>query len=336
VWEPDGIDSSSVQAHWAKSILDTSTAKWHVIYQHKPVYFSYIATSLDIFKKVRWPFKRWGADIVLTGDFHWYERVRKGNMTYITNGLGGGKFDPLFDDTLTNFVYIPESKILYNDALGAQLVEEYKDSLVFKFITVNNQLKDRYVLLQPKTIRVKSLIEGSYKPAIGKMVPDTVSVYLRRSNSPFTIIDSAKALTDSLGYGLYNFSRAKYDSLYYLTVSHRNSIETWSKFSMPFDDDLQYDFTTDSAKAFGNNMTKKENMWCIYSGDTMKDGVIDGTDLGQANNDASNYFTGYVRSDVNGDRIVDASDVMIISNNVFKYVTTMKPSSFTGGILINP
>ncbi|MBK6506327.1 MAG: hypothetical protein IPG02_11845 [Ignavibacteria bacterium] len=52
-------------------------------------------------------------------------------------------------------------------------------------------------------------------------------------------------------------------------------------------------------------MTKKENMWCIYSGDTMKDGVIDGTDLGQANNDASNYFTGYVRSDVNGDRIVD-------------------------------
>ncbi|MBK6877992.1 MAG: metallophosphoesterase [Ignavibacteria bacterium] len=63
VWEPDGIDSSSVQAHWAKSILDTSTAKWHVIYQHKPVYFSYIATSLDIFKKVRWPFKRWGADI---------------------------------------------------------------------------------------------------------------------------------------------------------------------------------------------------------------------------------------------------------------------------------
>lgn len=336
VWEPDGIDSSSVQAHWVKSILDTSTAKWHVIYQHKPVYFSYIATSLDIFKKVRWPFKRWGADIVLSGDFHWYERVRKGNMTYITNGLGGGKFDPLFDDTLTNFVYLPESKILYNDALGAQLVEEYKDSLVFKFITVNNQLKDRYVLLQPKTIRVKSLIEGSYKPALGKMVPDTVRVYLRRSSSPYTIVDSAKALTDSLGYGLYNFSRAKYDSLYYLTISHRNSIETWSKFSMPFDDDLQYDFTTDSAKAYGNNMTKKGNKWCIYSGDTMKDGVIDGTDMGQANNDASSYVTGYVRSDVNGDRLVDASDVMIIGNNVFKYVTTMKPSSITGGIRINP
>ncbi|MBK6877991.1 MAG: hypothetical protein IPG99_16475 [Ignavibacteria bacterium] len=104
---------------------------------------------------------------------------------------------------------------------------------------------------------MKSLIEGSYKPAIGKMVPDTVRVYLRRSISPFTIIDSAKALTDSLGYGLYNFSRAKYDSLYYLTVSHRNSIETWSKFSMPFVDDLQYDYNR-FGKAFGNNMTKKE------------------------------------------------------------------------------
>ncbi|MBK6506325.1 MAG: hypothetical protein IPG02_11835 [Ignavibacteria bacterium] len=66
---------------------------------------------------MRWPFKRWGADIVLTGDFHWYERVRRGNMTYITNGLGGGKFDPLFDDTLTNFVYILKAKFFITTRL---------------------------------------------------------------------------------------------------------------------------------------------------------------------------------------------------------------------------
>lgn len=336
VWEPDGIDSSSVQGQWVKSILDTSTAKWHVIYQHKPVYFSYVSTLLNIYKRVRWPFKRWGADVVLSGDFHWYERVRKGNMTYITNGLGGGKFDPLFDDTLTNFVRIPESKILYNNQYGAQLVEEHKDSLVFKFININNQVIDRYVLLQPKTIRIRTLLEGCYKTSTGKMTPDTMRVYLRRSNSPYTIIDSAKALTDSLGYGLYIFSKAKYDSLYYFSVSHRNTIETWSKYPMNFDDDLQYDFTTDSAKAFGNNLVKKVNKWCFFSGDVIKDGVIDGTDLSQATNDAVNYLTGYVRSDMNGDRLVDASDLMIISNNVFKYVATMKPSSSPGGMMINP
>ncbi len=336
VWEPDGIDSSSVQGQWAKSILDTSTAKWNIVYQHKPVYFSYLDSSLNLYKRVRWPFKSWGADIVLNGDFHWYERVRKGNMTYITNGLGGGKFDPLFDDTLTNFVRIPESKILYNDAYGAQIVEEYKDSLVFKFINVNNQIIDRYVLLQPRTIRIRALLEGAFNSSTGKMIPDTLRAYLRQTSSPFAIFDSAKAVTDSLGNGLFNFTRAKYNTSYYISISHRNSIETWSKYPVLFDDELQYDFTTDSAKAFGNNLVKKGTKWCIYSGDVLKDGIVDASDLSIANNDALNYLTGYLRTDMNGDRVIDASDVMIIGNNVFKYVVSMKPTSFPGGFFIDP
>ncbi len=336
VWEPDGIDSSSVQGQWVKSILDTSAAKWHVIYQHKPVYFSYLDSCLNIYKRVRWPFKRWGADIVLNGDFHWYERVRKGNMTYITNGLGGGKFDPLIDDTLTNFVRIPESKILYNDEYGAQLVEEYSDSLVFKFVNINNQITDRYVLLQPRTVRIRTIMEGAYSTSSDKMIPDTIRVFLRSTNSPFLIYDSAKAVTDSLGNGLFNFSNAKYDSSYYISISHRNSIETWSKYPVIFDDDLRYDFTEDSAKAFGNNMVKKDSVWCIFSGDVLRDGIVDATDLSMANNDASNYMTGYLRTDMNGDRIIDASDVMIVGNNVFKYVLSLSPSSFPGDIMIDP
>ena len=336
VWEPDGIDSSSVQGMWVKSILDTSRAKWHVIYQHKPVYFSFVSNALDKYKRVRWPFKRWGADIVLNGDLHWYERVRKGNMTYITNGLGGGKFDPLFDDTLSNFVRIPESKILYNNQYGAQLVEEYKDSLVFKFVTINNQVIDRYILLQPRTIRVRTLFEGAYNRSNGKMIPDTVRVYLRRKNSPYTIFDSAKAVTDSLGFGLYNFTKAIYDSSYYISIHHRNSIETWSKNPVVFDDELQYDFTVDSAKAYGNNLIKKGDKWCIFSGDVLKDGAIDATDLSISNNDASNYLTGYLQSDMNGDRITDASDVIVVGNNVYRYVLSVKPSSYPGGMMISP
>lgn len=337
VWEPDGIDSNSVQGLWCKSVLDTSTAKWNVVYQHKPPYYSFIEGYLDKYKRVRWPFKRWGADIVLSGDLHWYERVRKGNMTYITNGLGGGKFDPLFEDTMANFVRIPESLLLYNDTLGAQLVEEYNDSLVFKFVNVRNEVIDNYVLLQPRTIKIRAFLEGLSLNSGNKTRPDTLRVYLRRPVPPFKIIDSAKALTDSSGNGLYRFNNAKYDSLYYIALSHRNSIETWTKYPVKFDDDLRYDFSTDSSKAYGDNMVQVGNKWCLYGGDVFRNGIVEVTDLSAVSNDAAVYQTGYSRSDVNGDGIVDISDLILVTNNAFDFVSSVLPTMSTlTGIMIKP
>ncbi len=325
VWEPGGIDSSSVQGQWCKSILDTSTAKWNIVYIHKTPYFSFINSMLDMYKRLRWPYKKWGADIVLGGDFHWYERVRVNNMTYIANGLGGGKFDPLFDDTITNFVRIPQSKILYNDNYGAQLVEEYADSLVFKFITISGEIIDRYVLLQPRTIRTKSVLEGMYDPDLGYMISDTVKMLLRSKDYPYAIVDSAKAKIDAHGNGLFKFNKAKYDSLYYLVVTHRNSIETWSKAPVQFDDDLQYDFSADSTSAYGNNLIRLGNTWCVYSGDVIRDGLVDGTDMSAADNDAAEYVTGYSMTDINGDGLVDGTDMMFIINNVQRYIYSISP-----------
>ena len=332
VWEPDGIDSSSVQGQWCRNILDTSTAKWKIVYQHKPPYFSFLESKLDMYKRVRWPFKRWGAHIVLTGDLHWYERVRKDNMTYITNGLGGGKFDPLFDDTLTNFVRIPESKLLYNDNYGAQIVEEYNDSLVFKFVTISGEVIDRYVLLQPRTVKIKTLLEGTYDPDTEQMVSDTVKILLRSAALPYNVVDSAKAIVDVHGNGLFKFNNASYDSLYYIVVSHRNSIETWSRQPVTFDDELQYDFSEDSTSAFGFNLIRIGDKWCIYSGDVVRDGIVDGTDMGAADNDATEYVTGYTITDVNGDGLVDGTDMMIIINNVQRYIFSITPEPDNSGI----
>jgi hypothetical protein len=35
-----------------------------------------------------WPFKSWGADVVLNGHSHEYERLFYNGMTYIVNGAG--------------------------------------------------------------------------------------------------------------------------------------------------------------------------------------------------------------------------------------------------------
>src|SRR6059036_3189128 len=48
-------------------------------------------------------------------------------------------------------------------------------------------------------LRFTALIEGFYNQSTNKMVRDTVKVYLRVTSLPFTRVDSAKIVLDSLG-----------------------------------------------------------------------------------------------------------------------------------------
>jgi hypothetical protein len=84
---------------------------------------------------------------------------------------------------------------------------------------------------------------------------------------------------------------------YYVVVKHRNSIETWSKAggeSYTLGSPLNYDFTTAQTQAYGNNMLLIGSRYCIYGGDINQDGVVDATDAGAVDNDASNYASGYL------------------------------------------
>ncbi len=76
------------------------------------------------------------------------------------------------------------------------------------------------------TLQLTALIEGLYRGVF--MIPDTVKVYLCQATAPCSKVDSAKILLDSTGYGTGKF----YDTPsgnYYIVVTHRNSIETWSR-----------------------------------------------------------------------------------------------------------
>ena len=93
--EQDGIDKNSKQALWLKAGLEASSSKFNVVYGHQPVYSSCPTPggkhcSHEI---LQWPFQEWGADIVLNGDNHYYERNVVNNFTYIVNGNGGGAID---------------------------------------------------------------------------------------------------------------------------------------------------------------------------------------------------------------------------------------------------
>jgi len=181
-----------------------------------------------------------------------------------------------------------------------------------------------------KTLNLIALIEGFYNGAT--MVSDTVTLQFRNTVSPYTLAEQKKIVLTSSGAGTGSLTTVLNGTSYYLVVKHRNSIETWSGTGKSFASNLlNYDFTTASSQAFGNNMKLKSGKWCIYSGDVDQDGSVDLTDMIIVDNDNANFVTGYVPSDVNGDLFTDLSDLIIVDNNNAAFVGKVVPPGALAG-----
>lgn len=132
--EPDGVGRSSTQAAWLQERLAASTSAWQVVYFHLPPYSSGYQGSVDW---MRWPFAAWGADVVLSGHDHLYERLEVEGFPYVINGLGGG---PIYSFMET----LPESRVRYNSAHGAMLVTASEASMVFQFVADSGEVVDQF------------------------------------------------------------------------------------------------------------------------------------------------------------------------------------------------
>jgi len=179
------------------------------------------------------------------------------------------------------------------------------------------------------TLNLKAAIEGFYNPQSNQLqIRDTVTVYQRLAVSPYLLVDSSRTVIDSLTLSGLCFYYNAPTGKYYTVIKHRNSLETWSRSggdSLKKGAIVSYDFTSDSTKAYGNNLIKKGSKYCIYSGDISQDGIIDGTDALLADNSAAVFATGYDPADLTGDSFVDGSDAIIVDNNARKFVIVIRP-----------
>jgi hypothetical protein len=153
-------------------------------------------------------------------------------------------------------------------------------------------------------------MEGFYNTGGNRLnSKDTCKVYLRQISSPYSIVDSSKAIIDSLTYnGAFVFSNAP-TGVYFLAVKHRNSIETWSKtggVTFTQGTTMAYDFTTSASQAYGNNLKLKGSKYCIYSGDSNQDGVINNSDKNLIVSKLGSG--GYIPEDLTGNGFVNATD----------------------------
>lgn len=179
-------------------------------------------------------------------------------------------------------------------------------------------------------VNVKMVLNGFYNETDNVLrMKDTVRAYLMNISSPFSTVDSSVSRLDSATYiALFEFRNAA-TGTYYLMIKHRNSIETWSKsggFNFTRYSFMNYDFTSAQSQAFGNNMILTNgSLWSIYSGDVNQDGFIEGSDQSAIDNDAFNFVSGYVNTDLTGDNYVDASDAVIAENNAANFIGRIIP-----------
>jgi len=216
---------------------------------------------------------------------------------------------------------------VYGDGRSEQLLARLRSQHpgAFYIATKAGRRLDPHTAEGYNRANLTAFVEGFYNGLI--MIPDTVTAYLHQSISPYAKIDSVKIRLDSLGSGNGKFFNTP-SGTYYIVIKHRNSIETWSKAggeAMTKGSSVTYNFTNDSSKAFGNNMKKVNNKWCIYSGDVNQDRYVNLTDITLIGNDAFNYSTGYRLADINGDGYIDLDDLTICDNNYYKSVSTKKP-----------
>jgi len=132
--EPDGVSSSSLQAQWLQSRLGVSQSPWQIVYFHHAAYSSGLHGSTAW---MQWPFAAWGADAVLAGHDHTYERIFRDGIVYFVNGLGGG----------AKYYFgtpIEGSQFRYNEDYGAMLVEAGPERVLFQFIDRAGQVIDSY------------------------------------------------------------------------------------------------------------------------------------------------------------------------------------------------
>ena len=153
---------------------------------------------------------------------------------------------------------------------------------------------------------------------------DSVTIELRNSTPPYMVAASQKVILNTNGTCVGNFS---VNGNYFIVVKHRNMIDTWSANPVNIGAiPATYDFSTASAKAFGNNMIQvSNNIWACYSGDINRDENADLIDMSALEVDIEQFQFGYFNTDLNGDGNVDLLDSPILENNISNFVYSTHP-----------
>ncbi|MBL7904696.1 MAG: hypothetical protein JNL22_06715 [Bacteroidales bacterium] len=192
---------------------------------------------------------------------------------------------------------------------------------------------------QTKILNVNVLFEGLYignglmkqvldadGPRYSEGIADVIDIELH-SATDYNVTEFAVQDAELLTIGLASIEvPSTLSGSYYITIKHRNSIETASAVPVSFAaSEINYSFDQ-PASAFGNNLLTVPDGWAvIYSSDVDQNGIVDTADFTPVDNLSSEYSMGYYPEDVNGDGFVDTADLSFMDNNQINFVGAILP-----------
>lgn len=165
---------------------------------------------------------------------------------------------------------------------------------------------------------------------------DSITVKLFSQEDLYTPVATVTSVMNIYGWSHLELPQQVNGGTYYIAVSHRNALQTWSSLPVTLGTITNYDFTSLISKAytdgFGNNaMVEVEpDQWALWSGDIAgfdgtPDEYVDLFDAIYLDNDISTFVYGYVSTDLNGDGFVDLFDQIILDNNMSLFLYSQHP-----------
>ena len=191
----------------------------------------------------------------------------------------------------------------------------------------------------PTTLGLKLFLEGYYlgggimHSVLANQVvsnatgfeTDTIWVELRSIQNPAVPVARRRAMLMIDGNATTAFPVPAGN--YWIVVTHRNSLQTWSTAPVSLPAGL-FDFSATASNAYASNQIDlfNEGIWSFFTGDLNQDEFIDIFDFPYYDEDNSNFVSfKYVKTDMNGDGFVDIFDFPVYDINNFSFVFSMHP-----------
>ena len=210
-------------------------------------------------------------------------------------------------------------------------------------VSVNAQLYVIVTLVQDavltSTLNINVLLEGLYAgsgtmnqaadengPHFATGVADQITIELHNAGNYGIIEYTDPNVYLSTSGSAQVLIPSGLNGSYYITVKHRNSIETTSASAVSFAGSVVNFAMDQPANVYGANLQYFiDGVYTIYGGDANQDGVIDTGDMTPVDNDSGNYISGYLATDINGDGVIDTADMTIVDNNSANYIAASHP-----------
>jgi PKD repeat protein len=203
------------------------------------------------------------------------------------------------------------------------------------------ETEDYNVVIQSlnKNLNLTVFLEGLYvhagtmrkaQNAGGDQFPgntaDQVTIELHNSDHYSTIEYTASNVNLSTSGSASVVVPGTFGGSYYLTVKHRNGIETTTAAPVSFAaSTINYSFNS-ASQAYGGNLYEMEDGgFVIYCGDVNQDGIVDSGDMIPVDNLSSTFDTGYVPEDANGDGLIDSGDMIMLDNCANTFISSITP-----------